>query len=860
MSQNSTTVSVIRIKPNHYIHVVDNNTNVTHVEIGPKTFSRLDHERVLNANPEPMIMIPPRHYAIIDNPCVRNPATKKPEVDQYGQVRLRHGDQEIRFSQEPFPLYPGEVLSGKPTPLQVVQANHALRLRGIRDFEETIGDPASKDAKVIRRLAGDEWLFEGPATYFPRVEVQVVEVVKAQIIKDNQALKLRARQACIDRKGVARTAGEEWLVRDAGAYLPGVHEEIVGVISAHVLTEKVALHLLATRTFVDVFGKKRKAGEEWLVSIRDAETHIPDVYEQVVGVVNATTLNSRQFCVIVDPVGQDGKNRLGHRELLRGEATFFLRPGEKIEKGQVQNVYVLGEEEALLLRARVAFDEQVDKEKKIRRRAGDRWMIYGPCDYIPNIELEVVEKRTAIPLDSNEGIYVRDVSLGTVRAVVGQSYMLKPNEELWAKELPKAVEDLLRRSTSRDQNEGYTDAERDPTRVVTYRVPHNAAVQIYDYKQKKARVVFGPELVMLGPEEQFTVLNLSGGVPKRPNYIKSLALFLGPDFMTDLITVETADHARLSLKLSYNWQFEIPDRANQIESGKIFSTPDFTGDLCKAIGSLVRGAVAASSFDEFHKHSAEIIRSAAFLDKDRLVFTGNNLVVTNIDVQSVEPVDQRTLDSLQKSVQLAIEITTKSQEAAARQEAERLEQEARGRLERQRISDEAEAERARRRLLELQAASAAVESTGQANAEAKARADAALIEGRSEVTQAKLTSEAVRIQASAELEQLKLRQESEIEHTKALAELEISRARELAEIEAEKFKNIIEAIGADTITSIARAGPELQQKLLNGLGLKSFMITDGKSPINLFGTASGLIGGMGTQAQGDQSSDAASDL
>jgi len=512
------------------------------------------------------------------------------------------------------------------------------------------------------------------------------------------------------------------------------------------------------------------------------------------------------------------------------------------------------------LRARVAFDEQVDKEKKIRRRAGDRWMIYGPCDYIPNIELEVVEKRTAIPLDSNEGIYVRDVTIGTVRAVVGQSYMLKPNEELWAKELPKAIEDLLRRSTSRDQNEGSTDAERDPTRVVTYRVPHNAAVQIYDYKQKKARVVFGPELVMLGPEEQFTILNLSGGVPKRANYIKSLALFLGPDFMTDLITVETADHARLSLKLSYNWQFEIPDHQNQAESGKIFSTPDFTGDLCKAIGSLVRGAVAASSFDEFHKHSAEIIRSAAFQDKDRLVFTGNNLVVTNIDVQSVEPVDQRTLDSLQKSVQLAIEITTKSQEAAARQEAERLEQEARGRLERQRISDEAEAERARRRLLELQAASAAVESTGQANAEAQARAAAALLEGRSEVTQAKLQSEALRIQATAELEQLKLRQESEVEHTKALAELEISRARELAEIEAEKFKAIIDAIGADTITSIARAGPELQAKLLNGLGLKSFMITDGKSPINLFGTANGLIGGMGGAVPADGTSDAASDL
>lgn len=88
--------------------------------------------------------------------------------------------------------------------------------------------------------------------------------------------------------------------------------------------------------------------------------------------------------------------------------------------------------------------------------------------------------------------------------------------------------------------------------------------------------------------------------------------------------------------------------------------------------------------------------------RSRFEFSQNNLVVTSIDIQSVEPVDARTRESLQKSVQLAIEITTNSQEAAAKHEAERLEQEAKGRLERQRINDEAEAEKARQALLELQ--------------------------------------------------------------------------------------------------------------------------------------------------------------
>ena len=32
---------VIRIKPLNYIHVLNNNTNVTHIVTGPKTFTRL---------------------------------------------------------------------------------------------------------------------------------------------------------------------------------------------------------------------------------------------------------------------------------------------------------------------------------------------------------------------------------------------------------------------------------------------------------------------------------------------------------------------------------------------------------------------------------------------------------------------------------------------------------------------------------------------------------------------------------------------------------------------------------------------------------------------------------------------------
>ena len=68
-------------------------------------------------------------------------------------------------------------------------------------------------------------------------------------------------------------------------------------------------------------------------------------------------------------------------------------------------------------------------------------MIRGPLEYTPLVEVEVMTKCKAIPLDANEDIYVRDVKSksGKVRAICGSTYMLMQDEELWAKELPPGV-------------------------------------------------------------------------------------------------------------------------------------------------------------------------------------------------------------------------------------------------------------------------------------------------------------------------------------------------------------------------------------------------------------------------------------
>jgi major vault protein len=330
-----------------------------------------------------MIIVPPRHYVVIDNPVTRGNDGKE-EYDAHGQVKLRHGDSEVRLPSEPFALFPGEKIAGGIQPLQIVAENAALRLRAKRDFV----DRYAKDGqgRAVKRRAGEEWLFGGLATYVPQSEEEIVQTNKAFIIKPNQALKLRAKDDCVDYLGKTRKAGEMWLVRKEGAYLPAVNEIEMGLVDAIVLTPKIALHIRAAISFTDSDGIERKSGEEWLVTREQFETYIPECHEVVTSVVQLTVLTHRQWCVIADPIGENGKAQLGELKYVRGPATFFLQPGESLNIA-ITSVHVLSPNQALWVRAKEAFVDHTNK----KRSAGDKWLVYGPGEYWPPVQAEAVQ-------------------------------------------------------------------------------------------------------------------------------------------------------------------------------------------------------------------------------------------------------------------------------------------------------------------------------------------------------------------------------------------------------------------------------------------------------------------------------------
>jgi len=846
--------NILRLAPLEFAHVLDLKANVTYVEIGPCTKILPEGEDVVYG-PARFIIVPPGHYCTIVNPA------KQPVLYKQ-QAELEFGRIVVKGNQDPFPLYPGEQLVGSKADssdysaaikrLQIIATGKAMRLQALIDFDDN----------GTQRISGDEYQIEGPCTYFPRPsEEKITGKVDSVVISHQQALRLKAKADLVDKDGTARVTGEEYLYRKWGSYLPGVFEEVIQIVDGHTLTLNNALHLKAEKSLVDGIGKKRVAGEEYLITEEDAQLYIPEVGEIVHKEIERTVLAKQQFCVVLNPYTADGTQMFGRRELRKGECSFFLKPGEKLESG-IQNAYLLQDDEGLILRA---MENHVDStgDAPVNRTPGDTWMMTGPLVYIPPVEVKVVDLRKPIALSKNEGIYIQDQQTGKVRTEHGpKSYLLNENEKLWQKELSEEVERLLKHGGCYDIggcgdirkvayfevsiDPKYASGKRDKTRVVTYTVPTNCAVQVFDHQKQTKRVVFGPNLVSLGPSEDFNVLTLSAGKPKKQFALECLAIMLGPDYMSDIIEVETLDHARLKIQYSANNKFDYTE-GDQESENRLFSVPDYTGFATRNIASRIRGSIAKTSFDEFHRYSTKIVMEAVFgKDEDgnlrkQVLFTENNMKVTSIDVQSIEPVDTHMRDSLLKSVQLAIEISTQSIEMEAAHEAQKHEQDAKGSLERYKLQNQKAAEKARMELYGLRAITAAVESSGQAKAEAEAEAEKSLIEGKSAVAVAELKMQAEEIESKLKLETLDKQRSAEINYTKVTNELQVSKAKQLADIENAKTGNLIESIGKNTIQNIALAGPAAQIHMLQGLGIRSTLITDGKSPVNLFQASNGMI-------------------
>ena len=122
-------------------------------------------------------------------------------------------------------------------------------------------------------------------------------------------------------------------------------------------------------------------------------------------------LGKSQYIVIVNPVVRTetgvARETFGQVKLRWGEEEiridqdykdpFPLYPGEEI-KGKISDFVIVQANEELKLMAVRPF---YDNFKKKQRKPGDQWMLRGPINYIPRVEVQSLKKIQALPSKNN---------------------------------------------------------------------------------------------------------------------------------------------------------------------------------------------------------------------------------------------------------------------------------------------------------------------------------------------------------------------------------------------------------------------------------------------------------------------------
>jgi len=207
------------------------------------------------------------------------------------------------------------------------------------------------------------------------------------------------------------------------------------------------------------------------------------------------------------------------------------------------------------------------------------------------------------------------------------------------------------------------------------------AVMVVDTAGNR-RVVRGPQRVLLGFNETLETLALSTGTPKSTDRLfKTSYLQVDHNKVTDIITVDTADHVKVELKVALKVNFEGKDTT------KWFGVSNYVKLLCDHVRSMLKANVRKVKIDEFWAQSESYVRDTILGAKPAdgsqrpgMTFTENGMRVYDVEVLMVKIGDEKIhklLETAQhEAVQSGIELargerkleSTKLSEELIRQE------------------------------------------------------------------------------------------------------------------------------------------------------------------------------------------------
>lgn len=455
----------------------------------------------------------------------------------------------------------------------------------------------------------------------------------------------------------------------------------------------------------------------------------------------AVTLLDGQYCVLRGPTG---------RRFVRGPGIVFPEPFEHfVGPSRVFDAHALRPDRGLHLRVVKSFEATDEGPVPAGRyRAGQEHFLSGRDGYFfPSEVLEVLGEVSSIPLAEKEAVYVRELATGQIRTVSGPIAFLPD---------PTRVQ-VVRRPLDAETKRRWGLTRHDEGRAPAITIPPSTAVLVT--ARTRREVVRGPQVRILDFDEELGVLSLSTGTPKTDAAVLTTCfLQIDGNKVSDVLEVQTSDHVRLEVRLSYRVGFNSTAGA---DDARWFNVGNYVALLCDHLGSVVRAAVRSTPIERMHAQSAEVLRTAVLGSKSSDKRAGREFMENGMLVYDVEVLELRILDDEVDALLTHAQRATITAEVERRREALRLETEQARQLvdravhasQRETFVAELALEEARRALNEARATAnveaTRIETVGKATSDAEALSVTSQAHAEARARMAALDARALESQVAA---------------------------------------------------------------------------------------------------------------
>jgi major vault protein len=666
----------IVLPPGTYVYLQEKSSGVIRTVVGPasvsitgqdipvrfnektRLFEQCDSDKIVNQN----VRADEGSYVVLHSPVDGN-VNVHPEGQQKNVPPLQIGRKVVIAGPVQFPLWPGQTAT--------VISGHNLRSNQYLLVRVYNVDEAKKNWSAATVVGNVESTVTPPAGSAP-AENKDGKDAKGKDAKDPKDAKGKAAAPAKVRFDPATlTQGKLLVIKgtDVSFYIPPTGIEVIPVGESFV-RDALSLEQLEYCILVDENGRKRYERGPQVVFPEPTESFLKDDDSNIkFRAIELSKISGIHVKVITAYEDGDKSYSEGDELFLTGDdqAIYFPRPehsiikyGTKqvhhataIQRGQGRYVMNRSTGEIRTERGYKMLLPNPTNEVLVRRVLSD-----GECElWYPENQEALAYNKSLRAVKSTVRNVVTDEEYSS--AIGGMDYMGSVGSAFEAQNyaarsmvaIAAAAAPPMRSASHAPVGKGLENFERGTSytepRTVTFNNKYDGVPVIQVWTgyavmvvgaDGTRKVVVGPSRLLLNYDETLEVLELSTGKPKNTDTILRTAyLRVLNNKVSDILTVETSDHVRLTLKLSFVVDFMGTGK----DRDSWFNVSNYVKFMCDHIRSILKGVAKLKTVEEFYSSYVTIIRDTILGTQDKgkrsgMVFDENNMQVKDVEILSIE--------------------------------------------------------------------------------------------------------------------------------------------------------------------------------------------------------------------------------